>query len=69
MKIYFLVDCTKYQLPLDVDTSLKRLADRWSIPYQTARNRLSDGQPIRYVRARLEVVNVPKEELMSRLTR
>lgn len=69
MKIYMLVDCTKYELPLDIDISLKRLAERWNIPYQTARNRLSDGLPIRYVRARLEAVNVPKGELKSRLTK
>lgn len=67
MKIYMLVDCTKYELPRDLDTSLKRLAFRWNIPYQTARNRLSDGKIIRYVHSRLEVVNVPKEELKYRL--
>lgn len=69
MKIFMLVDCTKYELPLDIDTSLRRLASRWGIPYQTARNRLSDGKTIGYLRARLEAVKVPKEEFKYRLTK
>ena len=59
MKIYMLVECTKYELPIDVSFSLKELAARHSIPYQTARNACSDGRVIGYLNARIESVNVP----------
>lgn len=65
MKIYMLVDCTKYELPLDVSLSLKKLADKWNIPYQTARNARSDNRKICYLNARIEVVNVPVKETLS----
>lgn len=66
MRIYMLVDSTKLSLPIDMDLSLKRLADRWSIPYQTAKNAVNDGRTIRYIRAKLESIEVPKDELVYR---
>lgn len=61
MTMYMLIDCTKYELPLDVALTLKELAVRASIPYQTLRNRLCDGRRIAYCNCRVIRVDVPNE--------
>lgn len=65
MKIYMLVDCTNYSLPVDISMSLKELAIKYNVPYQTMRNRCFDGKPIGYLNARVILVNVPKKYIMS----
>lgn len=66
MRMYMLIDCTKYALPLDVALTLKQLSTRASIPYQTLRNRLCDGKRIAYCNCRVIRIDVPTEKTCTR---
>lgn len=62
MRIIMMVDCTKYEYPVDVALTCGELAKRHNLPLQTVKNRLCDGKPIKYLGCRLIAVNVPKED-------
>lgn len=63
IKIYMLVENTKFSLPIDIGLSLQELSMRHSVPLQTLKNRLTDGKCIRYLNAYVICVKIPKEEV------
>lgn len=62
MTLYVLYDITPYSLPFDFSPSLKALAEKYHIPYDTMVGNLRKRSVNRSGGFTVEKINIPEEE-------
>ena len=65
MTLYVLYDLTPYSLPFDFSPSLKALAEKYEVPYDTIGGNLRNGSANRSAGFTIEKITIPDEDPLT----
>ncbi len=65
MTLYVLYDLTPFSLPFDFSPSLKTLADKYEIPYDTIGGNLRNGSVNRSGGFTIEKITIPDDDPLT----